>query len=436
MGRNKRETGISFANLGADVYNMAASQSQFLRPTYGSKHHEFFDILFTSIAPSPTVRKVLLDSIGWKWGRPQEFRLPCPVFSGEGGAGKSGVIMIMNTIVGTRQVIGAANITEDSIKNNSYLAGKWIVNFDDLLPVARESREHQFIKKIVHNPVFECRDLYAKAKSIDTTAWPWFSGQSTNGEKCPIPLEGDGVNGVDRRFLPILIKKNLVEVVREMKPDMTENEIPLYIDRCFNTICTDKVEVAKWLGNVVEASGVLTKAKEEYPRALMEEDYLHLTGEKNQQIVDVYTEVFISRNFDFVYMFELYNVYLAHCDDMAVAAQYRKGFKNFTKAINDMLAKDGRNANFTYGRFAASRALKKEYVTGWRREKILIDGQKCISEKEPEWTTKTPQGKFVMNNGMSITDLSVPLIDDSVDDAGDVVVVLHEKMKDLTKQKR
>jgi hypothetical protein len=436
MGRNKRETGISFAYLGADIYNMAMAQSQFLRPTHGSKHHEFFDILFTSVCPSPTVRRVLLDSIAWKWYRPEEFRLPSPVFSGAGGAGKSGIGMIMNTIVGSRNTIWAANITEDSIKNNSYLTGKWMVNFDDLLPIAKDSKEHQFIKKIVHNPSFECRDLYAKAKTIDTTAWCWFNGQSTNGEKCPIPLEGDGATGVDRRFLPILIKKNLVEVVKELKPELGEDEVLPYIDRCFNTICTDKNEVAKWLGNIIDASGVLTKAKDEYPRAVMEEDYLHLTGEKNQQIVDVFTEVFVSRNFDFIYTKELYNLYLAHCDDMAVAVQYRKTFKNFTKSINDLLEKEGKTANFTYGRFAASRALKKDYVTGWRREKILITGQKCISEQEPEWTTKMPNGKFVMNNGMSITDLSVPLIADSIDDSEDVVVSMQEKMKEISKKKR
>lgn len=274
LDRTKHLKGISFTEMPLDYYNLAPNPDLWLQPLYDKKPtSKFFDVLFESLVPDFAVRRRLWECIAWKYLHPEEISLPNPIFCGVGGVGKSGVGQIFRTIFGYSDVSWNATINDDSIKNTGFLVGKVIVNFDDLPILKRDSLEHCFIKTICHNKTFKARNLYIKEFTAETTAWVWFNGNSSNDEKCPVPLTGDGEYGVDRRFMPIILKEDLVAVVMRVYPQMLVKDTQEWIDNGFKNVLCDREEVARWLGQILKNYTPII-----CPKTIHSEDYKILTN--------------------------------------------------------------------------------------------------------------------------------------------------------------
>ena len=382
MARNKSKKGVSFRKLPSSFYNMAPNPSLWLQPVFGQSHHEFFDILFECLAQDIDARQRLLDCIAWKYRRPWIITLPSPVFCGVGGAGKSGVGIIFKTIVGRNTVNWAAKITDDSMKNTGFMVGKWIVNFDDLLIIKNKSKEFDFIKSTCFNPTFIVRDLFEKSNEADMTAWIWFNGNPAGEDKCPVPLEGDGATGVDRRFMPFIIRKSLIQVYQEHYPNLSVTEAKAAIDYHFNNTCTNREEVAKWLGNIVEKSNVDNLTDKEHPITYHGNDYKCLAAQVSKQVNEVFSFVFEQQRPDFISVKDLYSTYVAHYIEDGGDPKFKKQKTAFTSDINTI-----NNTVYQYGKWNTARASGGSQICGWRLPPVTNkNGQvPCVDPETPEW---------------------------------------------------
>lgn len=356
LGRAKHLKGISFESLPPEFYNMAPDPNLWLKPVFYHPHNSFFDLLFEALVPIKEVRERLFECIVWKYLHPEDINLPSPIFCGAGGVGKSGVGQIFKTIVGNRDVSWSASITQDSIKNTGFMLGKWIVNFDDLPIIKKDSVEHGFIKSVCHNKTFLCRNLYEKGYDADTTMWAWFNGNSTNEEKCPVPLCGDGELGVDRRFMPIIVHEDLLTIFRKHYPELPNGDLLYLINYGFTEVCTNREEVGKWLGNLL-----MEHTPEQYPKTIHSADYQKLCNQVSyhiQRVADFISE----QNEDFISVTDAYETYLIYAKNR-IDSKYLIKMDKFKSSLASLLPLD-----YQFGRWNRFNNLGNR-IYGWKKFK-------------------------------------------------------------------
>ena len=287
--------------------------------------------------------------------------------------------------------------------------------------MAAKSKEYQFLKTTVSNKTFLCRDLYDKAFESDTTAWIWISGNPTDNEKCPVPLEGDGTRGVDRRWMPYIIKVDLVHVYMNHYPKMSIAQAQEEIDYHFNNTLTDSDEVAKWLGNTIEKSGVDTKKKIEYPRTYHGHDYVVLTSQVSKQVQQVYDFVFVQEKPEFISVTDLYDTYRLHCLDNNIDKKFIKRKDQFIGDIKKI-----NNSSYEYKKWNKSRQSGGSQISGWREvgyDSVAVDYTLA------DWLENDALGDKKMKSDYEI--LSYPLFEDLPKSE----VSLADKMKKLKGKK-
>lgn len=339
IGRSYNNTGLSFRDLPPDVMNTIGNRKFWLKPIFGEKHDEFFDILFDTVFPDPLCKKNVLDCLAFKYTFPQITRLPCPVIAGVGGVGRTGMQKIFETIFGKPAVDWSVEMNEDLMKFNSALQGKVIVCFDDINPVKPDSPEYAYFKKIIHNEDISIRVMREDRVVVDNTAWIWIPGNPKKSDtadvKSPVPLVGGEASGVDRRWTVSVVKESLITVVMR-RLSKTKEEAEAWVSHHFNTTAGDEVEIAKWLGNVITDSGVQSKTINDHPRCYHGPAYKLLLGYTSDAVIDVFWYIFGQKDLKWVSLADAYLTYTTHCE--MEGNKFIKSKNTFRADIDELLS--------------------------------------------------------------------------------------------------
>lgn len=317
------------------VFNVAPDPSKWLKPIFDQSHHVGFDYVMNAIYADPGARQNYLKCLAWKYCKPWVI-LPSSISCGSGGAGKTGLNeKTLPVIFGKEAVIPCATLDSELMKNNGAIRGKMIVVFDDMRKLHEASEEYAWIKKTIQAETFQCRDKYEKEFTADCMTWFEFNGNKINGEHTPVPLVGDGMTGVDRRFSPNIVKTTLVSVVMNGE-GISEKEAINWVDLFWKNEAVSPEEVAKWLGNIITNSGVLDPLAEA-PKAYHGADYTLLTNEKNTTLLDVFDFVFKERSPHFISVKDFKMTYDFLCDEIRVPQMYRLSSATIKERVDDLI---------------------------------------------------------------------------------------------------
>lgn len=351
--RSKTRLAYTFRKPNIDDYNTAPNPKKWLQPIFGAEPHEFFEILFTCIAPDPLARKFVLDSLAFKYRHPHLYAIASPIFVGAGGAGKTLAGEVIAAIFANRAVNWSAKLTDDTMKNTGAIfSNNIIVHFDDTKPISEDSDTYNFLKQNLHAKVLNIRNLHTAQTQIDNNTWVWFSANKETQDVSPIPLAGDGKSGIDRRFTPIIIRKSMEDYVSELKV-LSNSEAREWIKHCIVNVIRNTEEVAKFLGSIIVNSDVDNLTELNYPNVYHGQDYYELVGCRNRQITTLAHYMSLQK-FNFLRLTDMFDAYKILCKAEGVQDRYvkqRTGFESdFTKTIKKYYPEvEFKNFNFKTG---------------------------------------------------------------------------------------
>jgi hypothetical protein len=343
--RHKDGTTVTFKVPPVELYNKAPDPQRWIKPRFDLHHHEFFDVLFTCLAPDPLARKNLLDSLAFKYVYPFLNRLASPIFVGVGGVGKTLVGELLDAIFGTQCINWKARLNDDTMKNTgSLFEGRLVIHFDEMVPLSNNSLGYLFLKDNLHTHALKIRNLHQKMSDIENASWVWFSGNRNHGDVSPVPLMGDGATGIDRRFTPIITRVKMVDYVQKIK-SLSQQDAEVWIDRMIQTVMKNEQEIAKFLGHIILQSNVLNLTENDYPRAYHGPDYEELVGCHNPEIQSL-AEYVYDKKTPFIKLADAYAAYQLLCNQTGVEKRYRKLRKNFQEDFTKALASYFPNASY------------------------------------------------------------------------------------------
>jgi uncharacterized protein DUF5906 len=320
QGRSYLSMGLSTSPLPKGVLNRHRTD-HWLQPVEG-EYHEIFDILFRSLGDDKEENILHLKQvIGWKYLNPSDYKLPCLVIFGEGGAGKTLLIdSLLATIFGKHQVLATQ---QDQITNfNGEMAGKMAVLIDES---TSDKANMEKFKAMVGREYLNINEKYMKPYVADNTAL-YFTGG--NGAKGAILL---GRDKSDRRWSILKVERDLFTHVMEVKSMTWEQAKTWWFDNI--DLLKDRNEVAKWLYHVVSIAEKL----ETTPSELHGIDYQNLMYVQAGPLEWIMENVFDHEDFNYISVSECYGLYKLKCEEFGT-------FNKMTKpvvmgSINELINK-------------------------------------------------------------------------------------------------
>ena len=292
-----------------------------LQPIEG-KHHEIFDILFRSLGDDKEENILHLKQIiGWKYLNPSDYKLPCIVIFGEGGAGKNLLVdSLLATIFGKHQVLATQ---QDQITNfNGEMAGKMAVLIDES---TSDKTNMEKFKAMVGREYLNINEKYMKPYVADNTAL-YFTGG--NGAKGAILL---GRDKSDRRWSILKVERDIFAHVMEVKSMTWEQAKTWWFDNLH--LLKNRDAVAKWLHHII---GIAEKLKTT-PSELHGNDYKNLMYVQAGPLEWIVDNVFDHEKFTYISVSECYGLYKLKCEEFGT-------FNKMTRpvmmgSINELISK-------------------------------------------------------------------------------------------------
>lgn len=294
LGRKKMTVECSFYPKPDRVLNLMR-RDHWLKPTSGEPHYAF-NLLTRSLGNGKDENTSHIEQVVyWKYTHPEEYRLPCLVIYGEGGAGKNTFVKeVLGTIFGAHQVL-VADADKTLGQFNGLIQGKTVVMIDEAVADKINSER---LKRMVGNRTIDINPKYGKQGEHDNTPLYFAGGNDTTGA---ILLAGDAT---DRRWSILKVDKSIIQRLADDKGIGFDEALKEYDS--IKHIYTSPTEVAKWLNYIIKKWEHLTSA----PVGLHHEDYRQLLDTQKSPFEDILEMVFIEDDsFDYIDGGSLYELY-------------------------------------------------------------------------------------------------------------------------------
>lgn len=311
----------------------------------GEQPHPMFDYIMEAVTGGDAACRDWLERcILYKYLYPDTAMLSTPVFCGKGGAGKDTLYYVMQTIFSNRYVPNDMLLGRETMEKTGYLKNAFIVLFNELEPIGSNSDKYQFIKSRTMKDTVSITEKYqVQQNTSDNVTWFWIAANKTLGEKCPIPLEGDGIDGVDRRFSPIIVRKSLTDVLVE-RLGLTVEQAAAWKTREMTQKKTHKSEeeVGRWLWSLIlkhmPESGDIWDL--DLPGPHHGTDYEILTAHQGGQLGDFCWNVWGIWGPDWLTLSWAYKLYERYAECSNIQERYRLRKETFKETVNDFLSKN------------------------------------------------------------------------------------------------
>lgn len=313
LGRKKMSVECSFFPKPDRVLNLMR-RDHWLKPQEGEPHYGF-KLLLMSLGNGKQENIDHLEQVVyWKYTHPEEYRLPCLVIYGEGGAGKNTFVKeVLGTIFGHHQVL-VADAEKTLGGFNGLIEGKTVVMIDEAVADRINSER---LKRTVGNRTIDLNPKYGKQGEHDNTPLYLCGGNDTTGA---ILLAGDAT---DRRWSILKVEKSIIQRLADDKGIAFEAALKEY-DR-IKRVFTDRGEVSKWLNAIVQRWQHLENA----PVGLHSDDYRQLLETQKAPFEDLMELVFKRDSFTHIEgqtLYEMYKLYLQETNPAARGATKRNTF--------------------------------------------------------------------------------------------------------------
>ncbi|WP_129557249.1 primase-helicase family protein [Azospirillum baldaniorum] len=305
MGRKFKRLTYTFDRVDSDTLNLMR-RDHWLQPIRGQEPHWFFHVLAIALGGEKAENVEHLEKVlSFKYRHPEEYRLPCLVIYGQGGVGKSLLAeLIFPTVFGAIQV-KSCRPQEVLGDFNDGVKGKTVVLLNEAVA---ERVDMEAFKNLIHSPYMTVNEKFLPRFQCGNTPLYICGG---NGVAGAIKLGGDES---DRRWSIIRVTRSLVTILAEFMEamEMDLEGCPSYAalakkwidDNNATRLCRDPVEVAKWLGYLIDKH-----QEESVIPALDNTDKVELWNTQKTEDQVVFEHVFLVPEFSHITLDTLYEVY-------------------------------------------------------------------------------------------------------------------------------
>jgi len=361
-GKVKDSRGFHFHGCPPNVLNEFRND-RWLKPEAGEVHPGL-RILFETLGDNdPAKVRHIKELLGWKYLHPEDTQVPCLCFYGQGGAGKN---VLADKVA--RIIFGPGSTTsvlfERVEKFNGALAGKMVVNFDEMATGAS--------KLAVLNRTVGAVDITIERKGVNAVDMPNSALYmiSTNSVDGAFKIQH---NNSTRRFSFMRLTTTLEENLRKVG-DLSAEDARWYLkEDLMPHVYENPVEVARLLHECVTLAGALRTT----PTPMQGADYETLLDAQAGPEEDVLHEVFGDPRFEFITFDTLFELYVARVESDNPAAR--------PKSLRRYMAE------------------ADEYIRHHGLEAVRFAGQKKVGRKlarlfcRPTWA-KAMEGKTAADN--------------------------------------
>lgn len=257
-------------------------KADWLQPADDGEENEWIKLLLRSLSnDDDDIKDYIEHIVAYKYLHPEDYKIPCLWFYGEGGAGKNTFVQQLLATVFSPAYI---EVVDGSVFEgfNGQLLGKVVAMLDES-KVDKKTFNH--FKRWVGNQSIFINQKFGAANSYEHTLL-WIAGG--NGFDAAPPLSGDTS---DRRWAPIRVDKNIMEYVAEEydvsydKKGRRGDAVQLYNDN--EKFISDKEVVAKWLRYII-----LKHGRKGRPEALVTEDMAEIARAHNRPHINFFEDAF------------------------------------------------------------------------------------------------------------------------------------------------
>jgi hypothetical protein len=319
LGRKKISVENSFYPKSDRVLNQMR-RDHWVQPIAGKPHY-MFELLLKSLGNGQQENIDHIEQlVYWKYTHPEEYKLPCLIIYGEGGAGRNTLVKdLLGTIFGLHQVL-VADAEKALGQFNGLIQGKVVVMIDEAIA---EKVNVERLKRTVGNRTVDINPKYGKQGEHDNTALYIAGGNETTG---PILLAGDAT---DRRWSIIKVEKTIIQRLMEDKDCMLEEAVEVY--KKLEHVFTDRTEVGKWLNSIIEK----WKHLELPPTGLHKDAYQNLLEAQRSPLEELMELVFVAdEKFEYIagpVLFKLYERFSRETNPSARGVMQRNKFYSKVK---------------------------------------------------------------------------------------------------------
>lgn len=314
QGRKKISVENSFYPKSDRVLNQMR-RDHWIQPQQGKPHY-MFELLLKSLANGQQENIDHIEQlVYWKYTHPEEYKLPCLIIYGEGGAGKNTFVKdVLGTIFGPHQVL-VADAEKALGQFNGLIQGKVVVMIDEAIA---EKVNVERLKRTVGNRTVDINPKYGKQGEHDNTAMYLAGGNETTG---PILLAGDAT---DRRWSIIKVERTVIQRLMEDKGCTLEEAVELY--KKMERVFTDRRQVGRWLNSIMERWQDL----ELPPSGLHKDAYQDLLAAQRSPFEELMELVFVTdMKFEYIagpVLFKLYERFSRETNPTARGVMQRNKF--------------------------------------------------------------------------------------------------------------
>jgi len=203
---------------------------------------EIFDVLLSALGGEDESKKEHIEQvIWWKYLHPEDYEIPCLVFSGKGAVGKNTFVnTICKTIFGRNQ---AEVLSEKFMLGdfNGSMKGKTIILIDEM---KAKEKTADALKEIVGNEFIRVNNKGGAQETIDNTALYMIA---TNNRSGGVITEG---HAADRRWSIIRVGKSSYEIIMDRFGMSFEQAEKWYIAEKWKL--SDPTYISGWLFYLME----------------------------------------------------------------------------------------------------------------------------------------------------------------------------------------
>lgn len=249
-GRMYRNVERTFQEQKKSVLNQMNELRKFwLKPIYGQRHHEAFDLLLLNVCGGKTDYKEHLEKyIAYRYVKPNDLFVPNIDSCAKGGTGRDTLFHILE-IIFTQECCGEANGETFTGTHNGELWGKVWVKISER---NSKSIDYNEFKNLTGGHNFRLRRMGENAVQAPRT-FVFFI--MNNGYHSTIPVTGNGSSSEDRRVEPIFSNTSLLERIADyynLTEEERKNSLGSIIQSLQDNVFQNEEEIAKWLGNIIE----------------------------------------------------------------------------------------------------------------------------------------------------------------------------------------
>ena len=317
----------TFKPYNKDFLNLM-STSNWLKPVPGAVHF-MFDLLMDSLScGDPEAREHIESVIAYKYLHPDEHRIPCIAWHGEGAAGKNTLFDTLAVIFGDSQV-GRLKYNDIFGDYNGGMLGKTVILIDE---ASIDNQSAEKMRQLIGNSKIYVNVKFGPQKQVDNTPLYFIAGNDTTGS---VKLRGDAT---DRRYSVVGIKPKInlwywVKQYFKLGDNADDKDIS---DAWFSNeyVLTQEEEVAKWLNYLVSKYGHLTRP----PEALHSTIYKQIIVSQRGWFECLMDELFTD-NFEYISRETLYSIAKEYAKVNSPSSSRVKHKQSFFADVDNWLVK-------------------------------------------------------------------------------------------------